>query len=88
MPTEKVIAEVIAAGGCEQCSTGYKFILPGQKPDDLCESGYAVLQPKAKALLYGTLDPRPIDGKALIRCPHSDPALWELRVEEVPDGEI
>jgi hypothetical protein len=88
MPTEAVVAEVIEVGGCKQYSTGRKFVLAGQKPEGLCESGYAILQPQAKALLYGTLDPPSIDGKVLIRCPHSDPALWELRVKEVPDGEI
>jgi uncharacterized repeat protein (TIGR04076 family) len=88
MPTEVVIVEVIEVGGCQRYSEGQKFILSGLKPEGLCESGYAVLQPKAKALLYGTLVPVPADGKVLMRCPHSDPALLELRVEVVPDGEI
>lgn len=77
-----VIAEIIDPCDCKHYGAGKKIVLNGTAPDEFCDIGYLELKRQAEGLLDQAQITRIGSGRIVVRCPHFNGAIWQLRLEE------
>ena len=80
--SKRVIAEVIDPCDCNRYGAGKKVVLNGLVPEGFCDIGYLELKKQAEGLLDQVDITRLGSGRIVVRCPHFNGAIWQLRLEE------